>query len=840
MQRTLPIAIAGICVCVGLGPAAQAATITVNSFAQSPGMAGDCTLGEAIQAADTDLAVDGCAAGSGDDTIMIPAGTYTLTAVDNFLNGNNGLPVVTSNITFQGAGAATTIIERSTAMGTPEFRLLLSNAPLAVIDLTFRNGRVTSASGGAIAAFKLTVNRCAFENDTASRAGAIAGGGFAFGEDLTIMNSTFMNNEAHGIGGAISSPRLSINNSTFSGNSAGTDAGAVECFAFFCNFLGCATTCAIAESTFVGNTARTHGGAIRVFGRGAVVERSVFLGNRATEGDGGAIAEFSSSQGFSFPVTNSFFSNNSAGGAGGAINGSDDSLDLAALVPTTVIVTGSTFSGNSAGVSGGALSLPSAGSVVQNSTFSGNLVTNGLGGAIFVGSSEPVTLNNVSINGNEVVSGTGGGIAAPAGTLVNVSLRNSIVAANRDSNGTAPDCSGPMNSQGHNLVGNSTGCMITAGVGDQLGTAAMPVDPLLGDLLDNGGITAGSNVGGQTPTVIPTLALRMGSTAIDTGDLAPPGSGGTACEAADQRGVARPVGPACDIGAFEGATSQVPVNDAPSFTAGSDQPVPAGSGAQTVMNWATNVMPGPPNESFQTVAFILTNNNNALFATQPALSPTGTLTYTPAANASGVATVTVRLMDNGGTANGGVDTSAPQLFTITVSDFMIAASPSSGTIVAGQSFSSTLTATALLANYNAGVTLACGNLPLGASCSFSPNSLSSVPLSGAIISFTFNTAPRNNAKMNAPEGVEASPLVALWLSLPGLLALVMFGGRGKRQRVRLLFLWLPVVVLMTLLAGCGGSENLPTGTPAGTHTVTVTATGAGNIQRTVNLTITVR
>ena len=45
---------------------------------------------------------------------------------------------------------------------------------------------------------------------------------------------------------------------------------------------------------------------------------------------------------------------------------------------------------------------------------------------------------------------------------------------------------------------------------------------------------------------------------------------------------------------------------------------------------------------------------------------TGTLTYTPAANANGVATVTVRLKDDGGTANGGVDTSGPQTFTITV------------------------------------------------------------------------------------------------------------------------------------------------------------------------------
>ncbi len=109
-----------------------------------------------------------------------------------------------------------------------------------------------------------------------------------------------------------------------------------------------------------------------------------------------------------------------------------------------------------------------------------------------------------------------------------------------------------------------------------------------------------------------------------------------------------------------------PVNDAPSFTKGPDQ-FASGFTAQTVPNWATNISPGPPDEAGQTVSFIVTNNNNALFSVQPAIDPSGTLTYTPAAGANGAATVTVRLKDNGGTANGGQDTSAPQTFLITVS-----------------------------------------------------------------------------------------------------------------------------------------------------------------------------
>ena len=62
------------------------------------------------------------------------------------------------------------------------------------------------------------------------------------------------------------------------------------------------------------------------------------------------------------------------------------------------------------------------------------------------------------------------------------------------------------------------------------------------------------------------------------------------------------------------------VNDAPSFTKGADQTVTAGSGAQTVPNWATNISPGPANESSQTVSFTVTNNSNSLFSAQPAVS----------------------------------------------------------------------------------------------------------------------------------------------------------------------------------------------------------------------------
>ena len=107
------------------------------------------------------------------------------------------------------------------------------------------------------------------------------------------------------------------------------------------------------------------------------------------------------------------------------------------------------------------------------------------------------------------------------------------------------------------------------------------------------------------------------------------------------------------------------VNSAPSFTAGPDQSVLEDAGAGTVAGWATDISPGP-GEGGQSVTFSASNDNTGLFSAQPQVQPNGTLTYTPAANASGVATVTVRALDDGGTALGGSDTSAPQTFTITV------------------------------------------------------------------------------------------------------------------------------------------------------------------------------
>jgi hypothetical protein len=68
----------------------------------------------------------------------------------------------------------------------------------------------------------------------------------------------------------------------------------------------------------------------------------------------------------------------------------------------------------------------------------------------------------------------------------------------------------------------------------------------------------------------------------------------------------------------------------------------------------------------QTVTFTVTNDSSSLFAVEPAVASDGTLTFTPADDANGSAQVTVTAHDDGGTANGGSDTSAPHTFTLTI------------------------------------------------------------------------------------------------------------------------------------------------------------------------------
>jgi hypothetical protein len=146
-----------------------------------------------------------------------------------------------------------------------------------------------------------------------------------------------------------------------------------------------------------------------------------------------------------------------------------------------------------------------------------------------------VSLDLNTVAGNTATSG--GGIDNVSGPALPFRIHNSIVALNT---GSVPDCLGAVSSQGYNLESAAT-CGFAA-AGDSQNT-----DPMLAALASNGGPTQ-------------TRALLAGSPAIDSADPSCPAGG---AEAADQRGVTRPIGRACDKGAFE---APAPVLPAPPLT----------------------------------------------------------------------------------------------------------------------------------------------------------------------------------------------------------------------------------------------------------------------------------
>jgi Bacterial Ig domain len=130
-------------------------------------------------------------------------------------------------------------------------------------------------------------------------------------------------------------------------------------------------------------------------------------------------------------------------------------------------------------------------------------------------------------------------------------------------------------------------------------------------------------------------------------------------------------------GAGKSSTASVtidvaPVNDSPRFRDKGDQSVKPSSGPREVPRWATDITPGADNEADQTLRFEVTNNNPGLFTPggQPSVTretaTQGTLRFEPAPGETGSATVTVVLRDDGGTSNGGYDSSEPHTFRITV------------------------------------------------------------------------------------------------------------------------------------------------------------------------------
>ena len=239
----------------------------------------------------------------------------------------------------------------------------------------------------------------------------------------------------------------------------------------------------------VSNGKVTRGGGVCIRDADLTLIKSTISGNFA-DGEGGGIY----SHGGTLVLTNSAVSGNSANTSGGGIRSHHGAL----------VLINSTISGNSTASRGGGIYVLTATLALTNSTVSGNSAGSN-GGGIFAYVSKP-SLTHTTVSNNSAQS-KGGAIYGYASATIS----NSIVAGNTQASGTDIK-----------LGGGWTGT---------------------NNLLSVSGLNLGSlqNNGGPTQTLLPGL----GSTAIDS---VPAGS----CSLlTDQRGLARPQGPLCDIGAVE-------------------------------------------------------------------------------------------------------------------------------------------------------------------------------------------------------------------------------------------------------------------------------------------------
>ena len=481
------------CLCVllvAVVPAVASATTWQVTNTLDPGSV-KCTPGDCSLRG----AIASADEGAGGDTVLVPAGTYKL---------NNGLLALTKGVQIVGAGASTTVIDAQTLSGI--FSVPAATGPISISGLTLENGKATNGSAiTATGAQQLTLNKDVFSHDTSggnSGNGAVTmrGTGPA---TLTVSEGSFNANAAGGNGTATVS----------SGQGGG---GAID-------FFASTGAVSISASSFTSNTAGGDGGA----------------GTSSGQGGGGAVEVDTDG---SLAIASSSFTANEAGGNGGtggaSGSGEGGAVSFFGESATSLLsISASTFSGNDAGGSegpegsgegaGGAIEVDGEGSVsLADATLQGNNANHGAGGGI---TTELATsLVNDTFSGNASTGGIGGNIQV--GTEGSVNLKNTIVAE-----GAAPmgaDCAGPAAkfiSGGHNIEDTTPSQCGLGASGDQVG-----VKPLLGPLKGNGGPVA-------------TEALLTGSPAIDAGD-------NSGCPATDARGVLRPAGAACDIGAFEIAT----------------------------------------------------------------------------------------------------------------------------------------------------------------------------------------------------------------------------------------------------------------------------------------------
>lgn len=437
------------------------------------------------------------------------------------LNGTVSLTqeelLITNPVTIKGNGEANTVIDGSHASRIFNIGYQAGNVTFDGLTLT---GGLSNLGGGAVYSQ-------------------------AAGGTLTIANSTVSGNATTGngaSGGAIDMTAFGYLVITHSKVLANSTAGAVAAGGAIYSAKGQVTISdSLVDHNFTaGNDA--NGGAIFCSFSGLTVQNST-ISNNGTAGnyaDGGGIKLGSGDM----LLLNSTISGNTVSGlyaqGGGITTGSFSAANGQQYFPT-IIIEGCTISGNAASGDygyGGGVFVPEGTLTMKNSTVSGNHSAE-RGGGLYLGNANVVLANSTVVlnaatnpNAQEAV----GGVFVSSG---NLAVYNSIVALNTSS--FAPDLhlvSGSFTAS-HSLIGDNTGAPISEAQtpdfnGNLVGTQLLPIDPIIGPLADNGGLTK-------------THALLDGP-AIDRGDNDLADIVGLTT---DQTGRSRFNGDCVDMGAFE-------------------------------------------------------------------------------------------------------------------------------------------------------------------------------------------------------------------------------------------------------------------------------------------------
>lgn len=467
--------------------------VTADDFAADN--AGNISLRSAIQ--ETNSIV-------GEAIIALPAGTYTLTRDgigEDF--ASTGDLDINDHLTIRGSGSATTIID-----GGAIDRIfdVAPNVTLVLSDVTIQNGAADFGAGLRNEGGNVILQDVVLTGNVASGSSTSEShGGAIFNDEGNVLleRVTVTGNSSEQDGGGVYSFNgfLEVNDSSVDGNISSRFGGGLALNG---------GTADVIDSTIYSNTATDDGAGVSVFPGSTLTVETSTISENTTEDIGGGIYALSSS----VTVTESTVSGNTSGSHGGGISGEFSSVQLIR----------STVHTNSAEGDGGGFAIANGSATVAQSTISGNsAVGNGGGIANYDGSNLYVTNSTIVNNSSET---TTGGIWSP-GFL---NSGNTIVAQNTDTFGR-PDINGTVFSKGSNIFGVNTGILGTVNRlnGDQIGTANFPLDPLLTDLLDNGG-----------PTL--THVPRTGSVAIDAGrtiDLRNDLNQPTEFWTTDQRGRAR-------------------------------------------------------------------------------------------------------------------------------------------------------------------------------------------------------------------------------------------------------------------------------------------------------------